>query len=422
MKLTTEDRNQNYTAVVITARTTTELDGLDNLVGVPVMGRQALTTKADLVVGGLYLLFTSETQLSEQYASLNNLYRHSDRNADKDVKGYLEDNRRVRAIRLRGHRSDALIMPLDSLRVLGIDPSGLKDGDSFDSIDGIQICQKYFIRGEGGLNSQGQPAYTRVDKHYFPEHFDTPNAFRVFNTIFDQLVTVTQKLHGTSVRVGHVNVPRPLKWYEKLARKVGIKVNDREWAYVYGSRRTVKDPDAHPGYYGSDLYTQIGQLEVEGLLPRGYVLYGEIVGYVPGTSRPIQEGFTYGYEPGTAGLYVYRVAHVSDDGVAVDLSWSAVKQFCNNLGLKTVPEITYGLLQSEEDITQFLDIRLQEIRENALPVDEVDEGVCIRVEGLTPIIAKAKSPKFLQHETKMADAEILDIEEEQFVDDTTVSE
>lgn len=424
--LSTNDANLNYTATVVRVKYFVDLEGLDNLVGVPVLGAQALTTK-DVVINGLYLVFTSETQLSDEYAAGNNLYRHSDRNADKDVKGYLEDNRRVRAIRLRGHRSDALLMPLDSLRVLGITDSQLaelKEGDTFDSIDGVLVCNKFVRRTHTQSVATVKP-WTRVEKRYFPEHFDTANAFRVMNVIKGQLTVVTQKLHGTSVRVGHVNVPRKLKWWEKLARKVGINVNDREWAYVYGSRRTIKDPDGEPGFYGTDLYTQIGQLEVEGLLPRGYVVYGEIVGYVPGTSTPIQEGFTYGYHPGGAGLYVYRVAHISDDGISVDLSWEQVKEFCRVNGLKTVPELMNGyFVFDEDDIGPWLDTNFRRDigYENALPVDDVDEGVCFRIEGLTPTIVKAKSPKFLQHETKMLDQEVLDIEEEGFVDDSSVQE
>ncbi len=427
MKLTTDDANLNYTATVVRVKHINELEGLDNLVGVPVLGAQALTTR-DVVINGLYLVFTSEIQLSEEYASGNNLYRHSDRNADKDVKGYLEDNRRVRAIRLRGHRSDALIMPLSSLGVLGIpdsDLAELKEGDTFDSINDILVCNKFVRRNNSRVGIPNQTPWTRVEKRYFPEHFDTPNAFRVMNAIRGQLTVVTQKLHGTSVRIGHVNVPRKLKWWEKLANRVGIKVNDREWAYVYGSRRTIKDPDGDPGFYGTDLYTQIGRLEVEGLLPRGYVVYGEIVGYVPGTSTPIQEGFTYGYHPGGAGLYVYRVAHISDDGVSVDLSWEQVKEFCRNNGMKTVPELMNGyFIFDEDDIAPWLDTNFaRDIGYvSALPVDDVDEGVCFRVDGLTPTIVKAKSPKFLQHETKMLDQEVLDIEEEGFVDESTVSE
>lgn len=43
----------------------------------------------------------------------------------------------------------------------------------------------------------------------------------------------------------------------------------------------------------------------------------------------------------------------------------------------------------------------------------VDEGVCLRVEGITPLVVKAKSPLFLQHETKMLDQGVTDTEAEE---------
>ena len=71
-----------------------------------------------LKVGDLVLVFTAETQLSDEYTKANNLYRDTTLNADPEKKGYIEANRRVRAIKFRGHRSDALVMPVEtSLRM-----------------------------------------------------------------------------------------------------------------------------------------------------------------------------------------------------------------------------------------------------------------------------------------------------------------
>jgi hypothetical protein len=43
----------------------------------------------------------------------------------------------------------------------------------------------------------------------------------------------------------------------------------------------------------------------------------------------------------------------------------------------------------------------------------VDEGVCIRVDGIAPYILKVKGPEFYAHETKMLDEEALDVEAEE---------
>jgi hypothetical protein len=43
----------------------------------------------------------------------------------------------------------------------------------------------------------------------------------------------------------------------------------------------------------------------------------------------------------------------------------------------------------------------------------VDEGVVVRKEGITPYVLKAKSPIFLGHESKLLDAEVVDLESEE---------
>jgi len=409
--------NESYAAVVVRINNVVQLNGLDNLVGAPLLGYQALISKQTDVTQ-LAVLFTAETQLSEEYARTNNLHRHGNLNDDPTVTGYLEDNRRVKAIKLRGHRSDALLMPLLSLAYTGYNLTQLQAGDTFDKLNGHEICRKYVRRGR---NTQGSPRATidnntRVDKKYLPEHFDTANYFRSMHLLNDgDKIVITQKLHGTSIRIGHTLVARKLKWKERLAKKLGIKVQTTEYDYVYGSRKVIKDPN-NPNqnhYYGMDLWSNEGK-KLEGLLPRGYVLYGELVGWTP-DHAPIQRGYTYGIPEGERELYVYRVTYVNVDGHQTDLGWEQVKEFCNSIGVKHVPELDYGHWLDESEIAEYwLDKRLADCLSNVLPVDygTVDEGICLRREGLRPLILKAKSPMFLQHETKMLDKEVEDIEED----------
>jgi hypothetical protein len=102
----------------------------------------------------------------------------------------------------------------------------------------------------------------------------------------------------------------------------------------------------------------------------------------------------------------------------VDLAWQQVKEFCTDLGLKHVPELWCGLAGSftgEELVEDFLDKTFSINYPQAVPLAKespCDEGICIRVDGLAPYILKAKSPKFFEHETKMLDAEVFDLEAE----------
>jgi hypothetical protein len=217
-------KNANYAATVVRINTTVKLAGLDNLVGVPVFGYQALTQN-DKEVGELAIAFTAETALSPEYASANNLYRESELNFDKAEKGYLEKNGRIRAIKLRGHVSNALLLPLDSVQY-AIDPGTLNEGDTFDTLNGHPICEKYVVPVKHVNNpakTKVERAFKRVDKAQFPEHLDTDNYWRTKHLLdVGREVIITQKLHGTSWRGGRVPVLRELSWLERLLIKLGI--------------------------------------------------------------------------------------------------------------------------------------------------------------------------------------------------------
>ena len=418
--------NTNYAATIVEVNTIVDLNGLDKLVGVPVLGHQALTTRG-IQRGDLRVAFTAETQLSEEYASWNNLFRESELNRENTEKGYLEKNRRIRAIRMRGHVSNALLMPLESLSWTGVDTSQLVAGDTFDALNGKPICGKYEVPVKGSStrpSSKVSKAFKRVDRKIFPEHLDTDSYWRSKHILtIGREVVVTQKLHGTSFRVGNVPVLRQPSWKERLAKKLGVKVSDHEHDVVFGSRKVIKDVNdpAASHFYDSDVWTSYGQVIAE-LIPEGYMVYGELIGFTP-TGGPIQKNYTYHLKPGETELYVYRVATVNRHGVLSDLSWDGVKDFCTARGLKWVPEL---IRLHVEDLEEFIGIvqdeRLTDVlnyggwTEPPLTVSHhktVDEGVCIRQEGQVPVILKAKFPLFLEHETKLLDSGEADIESDQ---------
>lgn len=414
-------KNNNYAAQVVKVPATVDLKGLDNLVGVPILGHQSLTQRDGVEVGVLKVAFTAETQLSEAYASQNNLFRESELNKDNTESGYLEKNRRIRAIKLKGHRSDALLMPLESLAFTGIDPSTLREGDTFDTINGHLICQKYELPIKGNPNTPANKvaaAFKRVDSKMLPEHISTDNYWRNKHLLVDSReAVVTQKLHGTSIRVGRVPCRRKKGRVEKFLNR-WFPTADFEHDWVPGSRKVIKDinnPNQNH-YYGTDIWTEYGA-KIADLLPEGYIVYGELIGWTS-DGAPIQKGYTYDLPKGEAELYVYRVATINAQGTLADLSWDGVREFCTARGLKWAPELmrtdTDNLIH---DVDALMDQRYADHEETYIeaPVrlsdkKTVDEGVCIRQEGIVPTILKAKAPAFLLHETKLLDAEEIDLE------------
>lgn len=417
MKL--ETANPNYCATVVQVKTLVPLEGCDNLVGMPLFGLQAIVGK-ETKIGDMGILFPAEAQLSPEFTRLNSLYRHKEQNANPEAVGYLEDNRRVRAIKLRGHRSDALFMPLTSIGYClssTADFMRLKEGDTFDSLEGNLICQKYHIRTKLPCDQQKKQVEKRVDEKLFPEHFDSMQWLRVDRTYHDEeILIVTQKVHGTSIRIGNVPVNRKLTLLERIARKLGVKIQATEFAMVYGSRKVIKDAN-NPNqqhFYDEDLWTAEGQ-KLDGLIPENYIVYGELIGWTASGS-PIQKHYTYDCLPGTRRLYVYRVSFVNAQGTVADLSWDALVEFCATLGLAPVPELWRGRKRNFKP-ERWVDTNFRQdgfAHAVGLSLDSpCDEGVCIRIEGQIPEILKLKSPVFLHHETKMLDEEAVDIEETQ---------
>ena len=402
--------NPNYAATVVQVKAINKLENCDNVVGIPVMGFQAIVSK-DTDIGDIGIVFPAETQLSEDYCSANNLYRHTELNANPEAKGYLEDNRRVKAMKFRGHRSSALFMPLESLAWLqNFDPSDFKVGDTFDTVYGQQICKKYVVKEPvSRVEKNKAKKERRVDEKFLPQHFDTDNYFRNADSLPDdaQLI-VTAKLHGTSIRIANTLVKRKLTWLERVAKRFGVKVQETEYDYVFGSRRVIKDPNDpdQDHFYKEDIWTREGE-RLRGLLPEGFIVYGELIGWANNDS-PIQTNYTYCLPQGVCELYVYRVAQINPQGRQVDLSWDQVKEFCKDVGIRHVPELgRMSALEFSLCVEQYMDVRFNDLfGSDCPPLDApklVDEGVCVRVDGLAPYILKAKSPQFFEHETALYD-------------------
>lgn len=425
MKLSTT--NPNYCATVVTI---TKLDKLkankkagtqacDNLLGTTINGFQAIVGN-DTKVGDRGLLFTVETQLSDLFCKTNNLYRKGELNLDAEKKGYMDENGRIRAQKFRGHVSNALFMPLTSLFYYGVTEADLKDGDEFDTINDMQICCKYVVPMNTSSAYVRTPAKkTRVDLKHMPEHFTTPNYFKVGELIGDnENVIITQKIHGTSVRIANTYVERKLTVMDRLAKFFGANVEQYEMDYVFGSRKVIKDannPD-QKHYYEHDVWTQEGKNYI-GVIPENFVVYAEIAGKLSNGAE-IQKDYSYGMQ--NAKVYVYRVVTINKQGLTVDLAWDQVKEFCEKYGMLHVPELarmTMKEFNKKKTQKLFIDKALYKKFPQALPVGDglVDEGVCVRVDRMTPVIMKAKSPIFYEHETKMLDTQAVDVEAEQSV-------
>lgn len=170
------------------------------------------TTVVDKTVNinDLYIYFPVEGQISQEFGEANDLFRRKDENG-KQCGGFIDPNKRnITAIRLRGNKSDGLILPLTALEKFG-DISILKEGDTVETFNGHTIAVKYIpIKKNKNNVSQGNKTRKKVVPiaPLFKEHADTEQfEYNINDFNYGDLIEITLKLHGcfvsgTKVRMG----------------------------------------------------------------------------------------------------------------------------------------------------------------------------------------------------------------------------
>ena len=339
-------------------------------------------------VGDIGIYFPVDGQLSERYCQVNDLVRRKDENG-KQCGGYLDpDKRNIKALKLRGEKSDGLYMPLTSLADF-CKISDLKVGDTIDTLNGELICQKYIPKMTRTPGAPGSKAAKKAKANIAPtfyEHVDTAqlaynlNAFKPGDT-----VQLTLKMHGTSGRTGYLPLVHVKQtWFDKLFHRHGKEY--KEYGYITGTRRVVLDGKRTGGFYDSDDFREAMAAKFDGKLRKGEVAYYEIVGFQGPNGAPImgqvqnskvkdpeftkQYGsvttFSYGCEqdgsyeaknildPGVefnkapcCEVYVYRMTMVNEDGDVVEYSPTQIKERCEQMGVHTVMEFETFIIPQE---------------------------------------------------------------------------
>ena len=432
-------KNENYAATVVDLKDFVDLPNCDNVKAALIYGNSVIVAKT-AQAGEQGLFFPVETQLSTIFLGSNNLFRHHEwGNIDSTKTGFFEQHGRVKAVRFRGHKSEGFWIPINSLSFIpGIKINDFNVGDTFDEIDNIPICTKYISKDGpvGEPNSKRSSQTTHIVEGQFRFHYDTSNLKKnIYKLQPTDIISISDKWHGTSAIIGKVLVGRELSWLERLLTKFGIKIQTTEYATICSSRRVIKGI----GKFNSDLYGTVAK-EVEDKILKGYTLYGEIVGYKPDGSH-IQKGtkgkvYHYGCEKGEHKFVVYRIVSTNVDGKTLELTWLQMKEFCNKYGLEMVKELYYGTVLEflktydpdgyfcqkylgpnqqetwhqyllEVIQTTFVNDQMCPHNNNELPA----EGVVVRIDHLDECESwKLKNFAFLELETKMNDAGEVDIE------------
>lgn len=360
-------------------------------------------------IGDIGIYFPIDLQLSEEYCKENDLVRRKDENGNP-AGGYLDpEKRNIRAMKLRGEKSEGLFMPLTSLAYTG--ETKFEVGNKIDIVNGHEICRKYIPRGKSSVAAGKQGNKTR--KHSVPiaplfaEHADTEqlvynmNAFKLGDQI-----EITLKMHGTSFRVAHLPVFQGYKrsLLDRLFHREGTPIYD--WDYISGTRRCVLS-SFDGGFYGNNEFRKPVENFFRGKLYKNETVYGEIVGYV-NESQPIMPSvsnkktndkkfikqygedtvFSYNCEPGQSDFYIYRMTMTNEDGDVVEYTPDFMRYRCEQMGAKCVPVMWRGYLDEPDDWTgdnfnpgEFVKQIAEEYYDGPDPIGKthVREGVVIRI-------------------------------------------
>lgn len=443
MRLEIKKGSENYCCTVVQINNLYPIEGADFIQRTVIYSNNVIIGK-DIKIGDIMLYFNSGTKLNPEFCKVNNLYSNTKYNVDPTAKpGYLNyKQHRVKAIKLRGIISDGFLLPLESIESMVHDCSDILDiGDTFTTINGVDICEKYIVTPPRNNNPGGhKPAvnkFNRIVENQFYLHNDTENLRRNIHKINpNDIIGIHYKKHGTSAVFANIPTKRPLKWYEKLLQSLGVKIDNIVYDIIYSSRNVIKNKyintETNEGFYGEDVWGVVAK-QLENIIPKNWSLYGEIIGYLP-SGGYIQKGYDYGCDPGYLKFYVYKISIVNPDGKVIYLTDKQIEEYCEKVGLLYKDTfIYYGLASDWYDgnITEgaISKVKPDEWRATFLEKLEKDynekdcymctnkvpeEGIVLRVEKLESYEAyKLKSKRFLLMESEAQEKEEVNIEDNQ---------
>ena len=487
-RLFTQSNNikKEYCATIVKVGEVKPIEGADRLASTLINGFSVVIDKNSVKEGDIMFYCANETMLNETFLSVNNQYdmenREKNANADlveallaeqkrdeaKRLVGYFNKYGRVKMIRLKGVPSYGYLISVESMRKYcpAVDKVDLESlvGYDFDTVDG-ELFIKVFIPPvkvrESSSHRNERKRQKKVERFdrlipgEFEFHYDTDQLNREICKLNPtDSITISVKEHGTSAIFSneHVRVPHEFKtkfgflnkvldfmYYTFVPKKYRSFTID--WGLVYSSRGVIKNKFINPlqkqgGFYGTDIWGEYADI-IGPYVPKGFTLYGEIVGYITGDkNKMIQKNYDYGCAPGTNKLMIYRITSTNPDGSKHEWNVPEVYAWTEQLidmypVLKyRVKPITILYVGQFADLYPELDIK-NHWHENVLEALKNDktrlgmemteplcektvprEGIVIRVNNNTKAAYKLKTDAFFERERKLIDAGEVDMEME----------
>ena len=331
MKITkSKGFRQEYCGTVVKIGEILPIEGRDRIVKTLVNGLSIVVGKDEFKTGDVAVYCANETQLHELFLHLNSMYDDKELNIDKEKKGYINKHGRVRIVKLGGVPSYGILLNPESIATFLNEPvEDVKEylvkhvNEDFDEINGEIFCKVYVPPVKEGSRKLSKSE--RRDKKLarfkmliegsFRQHYDTGQLARNMHLFSpDDVVYISNKLHGTSAIYANILTNVPTNWFKRMWRKItGKNEFDQKYNLVYSSRTVIKNEFINPkqkagGYYSDDIWGYWAE-KLNNLIPQDYCIYCEVVGYTP-NGTAIQKGYDYGCKQTDdvkSKLMVYRI-------------------------------------------------------------------------------------------------------------------
>ncbi len=352
-----------------------------------VLGTDTVVVGADTKVGDIVAFFPVGSCISPTYLGANNLFEaaYYDHNSNRDdyatlkasieslmgradkteedlsqlqvmqgrlkhMVGFFNVQGRVRALKLRGQVSMGYVAPVSTLEKawpeLRTTIWSQHLGKSYDMVGSDLVCWKW-VPAVKSTSEPNDPAgykmpwykrgmrnlkkFDRLIPGFFKQHYDTAILERnahLINPTDD--ITLTVKVHGTSVILANLPVRKQLNWWYKLLKKLGCSVDETEFGEIYSTRRVIQNKYINPratraNNEPGNEYQAVNE-DFIGFLTPGMTVYGEIAGYKP-NGKPIQapKGITHDYGC-LPGQYVFMPYRITETGMNGEVTEWSVKQ------------------------------------------------------------------------------------------------
>lgn len=239
-----------------------------------------------------------------------------------NVKNYLRGGTRVKTIKLRGSYSEGLIIPMSYLnedKPVGTDVAA--------ELGIVKYTPPISPRSQHAGNG---PVKKRLNDERFKKYTDIEN-FKNYSKLFteDDIVVITEKIHGTSSRWGHFE---DNSLWGKICKFFG---KPRSVIRVGSHNVILNDPRKSKYFKNSvkNVYWEVALNYVE-RLPIGYQVFGEIYGHK-----------VQWLEYDAPNCQKFLAFDVMKNGEY--LSYPEFKWFCEEYCIPTVPELYRGKFNLE---------------------------------------------------------------------------